>query len=113
MRVVELGAAFWFLIPERQDSRREYGNGEPHEARIVVEFLQQLEELAGGGTGSIGRDRVQGVWQGIPDTSLRFEVAMPPEKEDALLSLLAQAAVTFGQECIYVVANGRAKLVYR
>jgi hypothetical protein len=112
LRVEELGPVFWFLIPERQDSRLEFGHGEPHDARAVVELLQELERLAGGATGSIGRDRVQGVWQGIVDTSLRFEVAMPAEKKNELLEVLAKAAVTFGQECIYVVAEGRALLVY-
>lgn len=115
MRLTELGVPYWLLIPERQDSRPEFGNGQVHQAGVVLELMLRLQRLAGGATRGLGRAEVRGIWASIEDTSIRFEVALTEDKEPELIGILEWAAREFGQECLYAVLGGgrRAVLVYR
>ncbi len=106
-----IGAPCWFLVPERQDRRPEYGNGEPQHAGTMVRLLDALQGLAGGATRGLGRDRVHGVWEGIGEFSLRIEVALPEEKHGDLLDVLAGFVRPLGQECLYAVLAGRSALL--
>ena len=111
----EIGVPYWFLIPEKQDKRSEFGNGEAHQASTIPALLERLQTLSDGATRGLSRAKVHGVWKTIEDTSIRFEVAMTEDKEPKLVEILAWAAREFGQECLYAVFGGgrRAVLVYR
>lgn len=80
---------------------------------MVVEFLTELQSLAGGATETPARGRSRGVWMGIEDFSVRFEVGLAVERTDHLVALLERYVQRFGQECLYaVLPDGRAVLVY-
>lgn len=114
MTVEELAKPCWFLVPIKQDSRSEFGNGQLHEAQKFVDLLKRLQDLAGGATRGLSRSEVRGIWAEILESSIRFEIGLKEEKVDEFLSVLQIIARDFGQECIYAVISGnRAVLVYQ
>ncbi len=121
MAVQLLGKEIRFLVPMLRNSDRQLhdiAQWEWLENQMYVEFPDGWQQLEFQRTDTAVLGTVRGHWfdkeknEGIPDESVEFIVAIPPDRMTVLFQLFEDICVRFDQKCIYFSNGGDAALYH-